>query len=161
MHYENFCNEYISFELEEEIDEQVKEIVDQQIVEVKAEARSSLILEALSIVKEKRLPLDIKISLHGKERLLERIGKMNEEEMLSLVKVAFEDGKTSGHYIEKDQMMFKFLRYQQGKKLGKMLKIYNGVLFFFSLNPPHELVTCFPYQNNYDLFVSNKKNSKK
>ena len=119
--------------------------------------KDELIKEVSSIINQNHLPLDIGITLHGKERMLERIGKMNEEEMLSLAKVAYEKGLTSGHYIEKDPVMFKFLQYQQNKKLGKTLRFYKGILFFFGLTPPHDLVTCFLYQSNYDQYVAKRK----
>ena len=82
---------------------------------------------------------------------------MNDEEMLSIVKVAYDKGLTSGHYIEKDPLMFKFLSYQQSKYIGKTLRIYKDVLFFYSLEPPHSLITCFPYKTNYEKYISNKK----
>ena len=160
MHYVNFYLEYISFELEEEFDEVVQEIVE-QVVDVKAAFKDALIKECLKVVQERSLPYRIKVTLHGKERILERIGKMNEEEMLAIANVAYEDGKTSGHYIEKDPIMFKFLQYKQSKKLGKILKLYQGVLFFFALDDPHDLVTCFPYQSSYDQYVATQESKAK
>ena len=164
MHYENFYLEYISFELEEQFDEEVQnELIVEPVIDVKATFRNELIKESLNIVKERKMPLDIGVTLHGKERILERIGKMNDEEMLSIVKVAYENGKTSAHFIETNPTMFKFLQYQQNKKLGKTLRFYKDILFFFSLEPPHDLVTCFLYQSNYEQYVetSDKKAKKK
>ena len=160
MHYVNFYLEYISFELEEEFDEVVQEIVE-RVIDVKAAFKDALIKECLKVVQERNLPYRIKVTLHGKERILERIGKMNEEEMLAIANVAYEDGKTSGHYIEKDPIMFKFLQYKQSKKLGKILKLYQGVLFFFALDDPHDLVTCFPYQSSYDQYVATQESKAK
>ena len=158
VHYENFYNEYLSFELEEEFDEVIQTQLEvEQTSPVVVSFKDELIKEVSSIINQNHLPLDIGITLHGKERMLERIGKMNEEEMLSLAKVAYEKGLTSGHYIEKDPVMFKFLQYQQNKKLGKTLRFYKGILFFFGLTPPHDLVTCFLYQSNYDQYVAKRK----
>ena len=157
MHYESFYNEYISFELEEAFDEEIQSELVEQIIDVKSSFRNELIKESLALIKQFNMFLDIGITLHGKERVLERIGEMNDEEMLSIVKVAYDKGLTSGHYIEKDPLMFKFLSYQQSKYIGKTLRIYKDVLFFYSLEPPHSLITCFPYKTNYEKYISNKK----
>ena len=156
IRYDNFYNEYINFELEEEFDEQVQSELE-QVIDIKAIKRDEIIKEALATIKETNMPLDIGVTYHGKERILERIGNMSEEEMLSLVKVAYEKGLTSGHYIEKDPIMFKFLQYQQNKKIGKTLRFYKDILFFYSLEPPHSLVTCFLYQTNFDKYISSEK----
>lgn len=162
--YENFSNEYILFEEEEQFDEQIQTALPVQ-EEAKINIRA-LLNETLSIFKENNMNHDISITYHGKERILERIGEMSEEEMLSLSKVAYEKGLTSGHFIENNPMMFKFLQYQQNKKIGKTLRLYNGILFFYALEPPHSLVTCFPYESSFDKYQSiyeekQAKNSKK
>jgi hypothetical protein len=151
--YENFYNEYIAFEEEEEFDEEVQNELE-NVIDLAKIKKEALLKEVMEIVKENKLPLDIGVTYHGKERIIERIGEMNEKEMLSLAKIAYEKGLTSGHFIEKDATMFKFLQYHQNKKRGKILKIYSDILFFYSLEPPHMLVTCFPYQNNYEKFVN-------
>lgn len=161
MRYDNFYLEYVAFEEEEEFDEEVKnELSEIEIALIKKEA----LLEAvMSSINNCKLNADIAISYHGKVRITERIGEMSDEQMFALAKVAYEFGKTSGHYIEKDPLMFKFLQYQQNKKLGKTLRLYNDILFFYSMEPPHELVTCFPYKTNYDTYVENvnKREKKK
>ena len=154
IRYENFSSEYILFEEEEEFEEEVISQVPEVIVDVKAIKKDALIKEALRVVEELHLPLDIGVTIHGKERILERIGNMQEHEMLAIAKVAYEKGLTSGHFIEKDTNMFKFLSYHQSKKLGKILKIYQDILFFFTLDAPHSLVTCFFYQSNYEMYIS-------
>ena len=156
MHYENFYNEYISFELEEEFDEEVQSnlIVEQVQEAVVVSLRDELIKESIGIIRETGMELKIKPTMHGKERVLERIGQMNDEEMSSLLTVAYEKGYNSVHFLEKDPIMFKFLQYHQNKKRGKTLRFYKGVLFFFTLEPPHDLVTCFLYQTNYEKYIS-------
>lgn len=160
MRYENFYLNYIEFEEDEAFDEEIKKLLIEQNIKKAIEYKNSLIKEALSTVKENNYSLDIGVTYHGKERILERIGDMKDEEMLSIAKVAYEKGLTSAHFIEKDQLMFNFLQYQQNKKIGKTLRLYRDILFFFSLEPPHSLVTCFPYKNNYDMFISDKKRKK-
>ena len=161
IRYENFYHEYISFELEEELDERIQnELIAVAIVDTKVSLRDELIREAMTVIAESGMALDIRYTLHGKERMLERIGNMSEQEMLSIIKVAYERGLTSGHFIEKDPIMFKFLQYYQNKKLGKTLRLFKDVLFFFALEPPHDLVTCFPYRSNYEQYVSKGKNIK-
>lgn len=157
--YENFSNEYIAFEEEEEFEEIVKSTP--VVIDTKKIKKDQLLQEVLSIVKEKQLPLDIGITYHGKLRIQERIGDMSDEEMLALAKVAYTKGKTSAHFLEKDRNMFEFLSYHQGKKIGKTLRLYGDILFFFSLEAPHDLVTCFFYNNNYDLFIEERKKNKK
>ena len=159
MRYDNFYLEYVAFEEEEEFDEELQTIVE-PVIDEKAIRKEKILLEVLEIIKNTNMPLDIGVTYHGKERILERIGEMSENEMLSLAKVAYEKGKTSGHYIEKDPVMFKFLQYQQNKKIGKTLRFYNDILFFYTLEPPHSLVTCFPYKNNFELYSSNEKKRK-
>ena len=91
----------------------------------------------------------------------ERFKSQNDDEdMLNLAKVAYERGEHSMNYYEKDMDMFKFLQYYQNKKLGKTLRLFKGMLFFYSMEPPHELVTCFPYENNYHMYLENKKDKK-
>ena len=143
--------------------EEFEEIVKSTpvVIDTKKMKKDQLLQEVLSIVKEKQLPLDIGITYHGKLRIQERIGVMSDEEMLSLAKVAYTKGKTSAHFLEKDRNMFEFLSYHQGKKIGKTLRLYGDILFFFSLEAPHDLVTCFFYNNNYDLFIEERKKNKK
>ena len=158
MHYDNFYLEYVAFEEEEEFDEVVKN--ELPIVE-KVISQKDILLNA---VKEELAKCknneDVTISYHGKLRILERIGEMSEEEMNNLARVAYERGEHSMSYYEKDMDMFKFLQYYQNKKLGKTLRLFKGMLFFYSMEPPHELVTCFPYENNYNLFLENKRDKK-
>ena len=161
MRYDNFYLEYIAFEAEEEFDEEIQNELE-SVVDVFEIKRKELLQEVISIINDNHMALDIGITYHGKERILERIGNMSEIEMLSLSKVAYEKGLTSGHYIEKDPLMFKFLSYQQNKKIGKTLRFYKDILFFYTLEPPHMLVTCFLYKNNFELFTKeDRKNTKR
>lgn len=159
MGYDNFSSEFVNFEAEEEFDEEVKSDLKEAQVEEEVFVinKDEILEEVLSIIKKSNMALDINITYHGKERMLERIGNMDEKEMLSLAKVAYEKGLTSVHFLEKDPIMFRFLQHKQSKITGKILKIYKDILFFFSLEPPHDLVTCFPYKSNYDLYVENIK----
>lgn len=151
--YDNFFLEYIAFEEEEEFEEEVKSELELAETAKKIK-KDTLLQEALAFVKEHNSKLDIGVTYHGKERVLERIGEMKDEEMLALAKVAYEQGLTSVHFLEKDPIMFKFLQYQQGKTRNKTLRLYKDVLFFYSLEPPHSLVTCFLCDDNtYKRFV--------
>lgn len=157
--YENFSEEYIEFEEEEEFDEAIQE---ELIVVDEAKIRKDLLLEKvfsmLNSVKNKE---DIGVTYHGKERILERIGEMSNEEMRALAKVAYHIGLTSAHFIEKDPLMFEFLSYKQGKKIGKTARVYEDILFYYSLEAPHDLVTCFFYKNNLEIFRQERSKSKK
>ncbi|MBQ6920932.1 MAG: hypothetical protein IJQ72_03420 [Bacilli bacterium] len=51
--------------------------------------------------------------------------------------------------------MFKFLQYQQNKKRGKTLRLYKDYLFFYSMEPPHDLVTCFPFNSSFETYSKN------
>ena len=157
VRYDNFFYEYITFEEEEAFDEEIKKELDFGYVTPEKKRKDQIVQEALLLVKREKLPLDIPVTIHGQARILERIGEMNEKEMLSLAKVAYEKGLTSAHYIEKDTNMFKFLQYQQNKIIGKTLRFYKSILFFFTLEPPHSLVTCFFYQNNYEAYLAHEK----
>ncbi len=159
IRYENFYLNYIEFEEEEELEEIIKNELSIEEIELqKAIAfKEALLKEVLLVISETSMPLDIGVTYHGRERIKERIGDMQEKEMLSLAKVAYEKGLTSAHFIEKDREMFKFLQYQQNKRIGKTLRLYNDILFFYSLEPPHALVTCFPYRNNYEMYTKKEK----
>ena len=159
IRYENFSNEYILFEEEEEFEEEVINEIPLVVLDTKLIKKNALLKEVLAIVEEQQLPLNIMPTIHGKERILERIGEMSEKEMLALIKVAYEKGLTSAHFIEKDTTMFKFLQYQQNKRIGKTLRLYKDILFFFTLEPPHSLVTCFFYEGNYETYISKEKNN--
>lgn len=155
--YDNFYSKYVDFEEEEEFDEQVQTIFE-TIIDPRKAKKDSLFKEVLNDINNYKLPNNVGISLHGKERMIERICDMTDEEMLMLAKVAYHKGTTSVHFLEKDAKMFEFLQYQQGKVQGRTLRLYSGILFFFSLKAPYNLVTCFPFQNSYDTFVKNNKN---
>ena len=165
MRYDNFYLEYVSFEEEEEFDEAVKN--ELPVVDEAAIAKELLLTEVNDLLGQCKIHEDIRVSYHGQARIKERIGDLNESEMQALAKVAYEFGKNSGHFIEKDVIMFKFLQYHQNKERGKTLRLFKDILFFFSMQPPHELVTCFPYKNNYETYVEHhqkdeeKKNKKK
>ena len=159
MHYDSFYLEYVAFEEEEELDEEIKSElpeVDQALIK-----KELLLKEVKALYGQLKSKEFIGVSYHGKARIKERIGEMSEEEMLILAKVAYEEGKNSGHFIEKDPIMFQFLQYQQNKVHHKTLRLYKDILFFFSLEPPHELVTCFPYQSNYETYVEIQGKKKK
>lgn len=162
IRYENFSEEYILFEEEEEFEEEViSELVVETVIDPRQVQKDALLKEVVLIIEELNMPLNIGVTIHGKERILERIGSMSDEQMLALVKVAYEKGLTSAHFIEKDPNMFKFLQYQQNKKLGKTLRLYKDILFFYTLEPPHSLVTCFFYKTNYEDYLAKAKTKKK
>lgn len=160
MRYDNFYLEYVAFEEEEEFDEEVINEL-KPVVDEKAIAKELLLNEVSNLLGKCKINETIGISYHGQIRIKERIGEMSDEEMHALAKVAYEFGKNSGHFIEKDLTMFKFLQYHQNKERGKTLRLFNDILFFFSMQPPHDLVTCFPYKNNYDNYVAIEQKKKK
>ena len=161
--YDNFYLEYLAFEEEEEFDEEVKENLPEIVKEQPLVNKEQLLLEVNRLLPLCKSSEVIGVTLHGKSRILERIGNLNDEEIYNLSKVAYEHGKTSVHYLEKDPLMFRFLQYQQNKIQHKTLRFFKDILFFYSMEAPHDLVTCFLYQNNYDKYVEvqNKKNKKK
>lgn len=158
--YLNFSSEYIEFEEEEELDfEAIKELaLEESPLEITPKEKEELLKYSKELHKRFNLTNDISLTIHGRSRVLERLGEMSEDEMLVLAKVAYEFGKNPVHYYEQDPLMFKFLRYQQSKHSNKTLRIFKDVLFFFSFTPPHVLVTCFHYKANFDEFVIKQKN---
>jgi len=116
-----------------------------------------MLLDVSNLIKQRKFVYEAGLTLHGKSRILERLGEMSESEMMDLVNVAYEYGKNPVHYYEKDITMFKFLRYQQGKQGNKEIRFYHNVLFFYSMTPPHVLVTVFHYKNNYEEFLKHLK----
>ncbi len=156
MHYRNFYLEYISFEEEEEFEEEVIDAL-QPVVDEKAIAKELLLNEVMMLLGQCKLKEEIGVSYHGQVRIKERIGDLKDDEMSALAKVAYEFGKNSVHFIEKDTVMFQFLQYQQNKERGKTLRLFQDILFFFSMHAPHELVTCFPYKTNYQVYVEHHK----
>ena len=158
MHYRNFYLEYVAFEEEEEFEEELLSINETEpVIDEKAIARELLMSEVMILLEQCKLQEEIGVSYHGQVRIKERIGDLKEEEMAALAKVAYEFGKNSGHFIEKDTLMFRFLQHQQNKEKGKTLRLFKDILFIFSMHAPHELVTCFPYKTNYDNYVENAK----
>lgn len=154
--YDNFYNEYIEFEEEEEFDEAV--INEFNLDEQPVLDSKELLLRNVEIeMNENHWPLDINVTLHGKARILERIGDFNDQQIASLAKVAYEKGLNSAHFIEKDSVMFKFLQYHQNKRRDITLRLYQDILFFYALKEPHDLITCFYYQTNFELFKENNK----
>ena len=109
--------------------------------------------------KKKEVPDDVNviITLHAALRIDERIGKLSEEEKLQLAKEAYYFGKTSVHFYEVDNKMFSFLQYQQNKYLGKTLRLHEGVIYIFSMKPPHSLITCYPINDSFDRYVAHMR----
>lgn len=99
----------------------------------------------------------IPITFHGSIRLNERIGEMSEEAKVQLVTEAYQKGKNSVMFLEKDPLLFKFLQYQQSKYPGKTLRLFKDFIFIYVLTPPHELVTCFPLNPNFEIYKSHQK----
>ena len=100
------------------------------------------------------------VSMHASDRIDERIRVMSQEEKETLAKAAFVNGKTSIHFLEKDQSMFLYLQYKQNKYENKTLRLYEDVIFVYSSTPPHSLITCFPYQQNYEDFLKGRRMNK-
>lgn len=157
--YDNFSKEYIAFEEEEEFEEDaITQLeLEESPLEITEEEKEAMLLEVKDIMNKHHLPLNVGLTTHGRERMLERLGEMSEEELINLANVAYEYGKNPVHFYEKDLIMFKFLRYMQGKERNKDLRIFRDVLFFFSMTPPHVLVTCFHYKKNYEIYLKNNK----
>lgn len=100
---------------------------------------------------------DVYITEHASLRINERIGEMTLEEQLDLARLAYEYGEHSGHYIEKDPEMFKFLQYIQNKHPGKTLRLYKGIIFIFGMKPPHGLVTVYPFYTSYERYQQHQR----
>ena len=98
------------------------------------------------------------ITLHASLRMDERIGKMSDEEKLLLAAKAYSDGVTSAHFYEKNNAMFCYLQHQQNKHFGKTLRLYKDFIYIFSLKEPHDLITCFPIEDNYEKYAFSRKN---
>ena len=156
MEYRNFYLEYVAFEEEEEFEEEAIIKLEPIIDEAKVR-RDLLMKEVMILFTQCKLKEDIGVSYHGQTRIKERIGDLSLNEMSALAKVTYEFGKNSVHFLEKDRDMFQFLQYQQNKKQGKTLRLFQDILFFFSMHVPHELITCFPYKENYDTYLKHKK----
>ena len=101
---------------------------------------------------------DVGVTYHGLARIEERISSMSETEMIKLAKDAYVNGYNSVNFLEKDLDMFKYLQYKQNKYPGKTLRLYKNMIFIFSLEPPHDLVTCFPYEENFKQYKEAQKN---
>lgn len=131
--YDNFYNEYTSFEAEEEFETDIiKEFNILEFGKIKAKAKLlEFINEFKSIYKAKHYKSDIGVTFHGHTRILERIGQLEDSEMLILAKVAYEEGKNSVNYLESDPKMFKFLQYQQINKSLTSRRIGDGSMLFF------------------------------
>lgn len=114
-------------------------------------------IESINVASKKKkkdvVLTDINITLHAGIRIKERIGKMKEEEMKKLASEAYAYGFNSVHFLETDYTMFRFLQYQQNKYPGKTLRLYNDFVYIYSLKPPHDLITCFPVQENYKRYI--------
>ena len=115
------------------------------------------------VVEEQRVFLpsddaDVGLTNHGGARLEERGRIKEEDEKMRLAKEAYVNGKNSVHFLETDVDMFKYLQYKQNKYLGKTLRVYKNLIFIFSLEPPHDLITCFPYEDNFKQYKEAQKN---
>ena len=98
------------------------------------------------------------ITLHASLRMDERIGKLNDNEKIQLANNAYNNGLTSVHFYEKNNTMFSFIQYQQNKYPGKTLRLLGDIIYIFSLRAPHDLITCFPYKENYERYAINHSN---
>ena len=101
--------------------------------------------------------LDVYITDHARMRINERVANYSDEEQLKLAKVAYEKGEHSMHYFDKDKNIFMCLNYIQNKHLGKTLRLYDGIVFIFSLTPPHGLVTVYPFEQSYNMYIKNRR----
>ena len=97
------------------------------------------------------------ITIHGSERIGERISKMKDDEKIKLAQEAYAYGFTPAHFIETDALLFSYLHYQQCKYPHKTLRLYNNFVYIFGLEPPHDLVTCFPVEDNYKKYKSHHR----
>ena len=100
--------------------------------------------------------IEMNITLHASLRMDERIGKLSDIEKKELAIEAYTNGFTSVHFYEKNNTMFSYLQYQQNKYPGKTLRLHNDFVYIFSLKAPHDLITCFPVQENYQRYVANR-----
>lgn len=100
---------------------------------------------------------DVYITEHARLRMNERIGEMTDEAQLKLAREAYINGEHSGHYVERDPEMFMFLQYIQNKHPGKTLRLYKGIIYIFSLRPPHGLVTVYPFDSSFEKYRKNRR----
>ncbi len=96
---------------------------------------------------------DINITIHGAMRISERINDMSDEEKLNLAKVAYIEGKTPWHFFDSQNDDFKVLSYIQSKHYEREIKLYNDVVFVFQREVPHNLITCFPYEQSFKNYM--------
>ena len=96
---------------------------------------------------------NVSLTIHGSHRISERIQDLTEEEKLNLAKHAFNEGKTPMHFYDSSPNDYKCLLYLQNKTRDTTLKLYNDVVFIFSKDLTHHLVTCFPYKQSYDNYM--------
>ena len=101
--------------------------------------------------------LDVYITDHARMRIQERVGSLSDEDQLKLAKVAYEKGEHSMHYYETDKNKFMCLNYIQNKHQGKTLRLYDGIVYIFSLTPPHGLVTVYPFEQSYNMYMKNRR----
>lgn len=105
---------------------------------------------------------DIILTNHIKERIGERISEMSIKEKSVLANKAFRDGVVSAYYYEKEEYedIYYYLSYKQRKHGNKILKLYDNMIFIFSLQPPHCAVTVYPFDmESVRRFNNNRKRS--
>ena len=163
MDYENFAELFTSYEEDEELDNAIiTELGIQETSKLTNKEIENLRREARSYVEKHNMNTDIYLSLHGRQRMQERLDpKLTEQDMLLITKYVFEKCKNPASFIETDIDLFTFLRYKQGNYPNTQFRIYNYTLFAFSMTPPHELKTCFNFKENFEIFTKNRKKRKR
>ena len=94
--------------------------------------------------------MKINISQHAKDRVKERINKLNSHDLKSLTYKAFKFGKTPVHYLlDGNTAMFDYLSFKQAKHLNKTLRVLNDMIYVFTLEQPTTLVTVYPISDEF------------
>ena len=100
--------------------------------------------------------MTIYLSKHAIERLSERVKKMSIKEMVELAKEALDKGKVSINFYDSDPMLFDYMLHKQNKHQGKLLKLYNDILYVFT-SDQKVLITCYPLESwGYDKYKLNR-----
>ena len=100
---------------------------------------------------------NVSLTIHGSDRISKRIKDLSYEEKLNLAKLAFEEGKTPMHFYDSSPNDYSCLLYIQNKTRNTTIKLYKEVVFVFSKEISHQLITCFPYKQSFDNFMRYQK----
>lgn len=104
--------------------------------------------------------MSVYLCKHAIERLSQRVNKMPIKEMVKLVEEALDKGKVSVNFYDTDPMLFDYMLHKQNKHQGKLLKLYNDILYVFTTDQK-VLITCYPLESwGYEKYKNNRKKVK-